>query len=184
MNVNPDHRSAAVAASLARRFDAFENRTRGVVENLSARIELLAVCWIVAITLLGSAKIAFAPVAPASLPGYAELVLVYGAIALAPVAAWRIASSAYPSDHRRRRLAFHISAIGEWKPLEPAAARQRTEYGPYGLAACLLIGMLLNVALRGFEFFLAVPAVHDHVARLQLQQYRSTSRHLRQQRSP
>ena len=150
---------AALGRLVRRRAAEMAGRSRRIVTALPAKMEMLAAGWIVAMTALAGAKIALAPVPPATPTGFAGPFLVYALIALAPVMAWRLASRAYPENAPVRRLDFHLSALGRWTPVEPHAARTRPEFGPFGLMACLLVGLLLNVPLRSLEFFLAVPAV-------------------------
>lgn len=152
---------AALRTLVRRRAAAMAGRSRRIVTALPAKMELLAAVWIMVVTALAGAKIALAPVPPANLAEFAGPFLVYALIALAPVMAWRLASRAYPENAPVRRLDFHLSALGRWTPVEPHAARTRPEFGPFGLMACLLVGLLLNVPLRSLEFFLAVPAVLD-----------------------
>jgi hypothetical protein len=46
--------------------------------------------------------------------------------------------------------------------LSPSDAAARPAFGAVGFMASLLVGMLLNVVIRTFEFFTAVPAMSYH----------------------
>lgn len=48
---------------------------------------------------------------------------------------------------------------GRWRRLRIGQVRLHPLFGPAGFMASLLIGMLLNVVLRSFEFLLAMPAL-------------------------
>ena len=57
---------------------------------------------------------------------------------------------------------FRLARYGRWRRIDTVGAHAHPAFGPFGFMASLLIGMLLNVAVRSFEFLLAVPAMNHH----------------------
>jgi hypothetical protein len=55
-------------------------------------------------------------------------------------------------------LAFY----GRWRRLDVLEARRSPVFGPAGFMASLLVGMLLNVVIRSFEFLVSMPALNGH----------------------
>ncbi|MEO0057670.1 MAG: hypothetical protein RIT17_1127, partial [Pseudomonadota bacterium] len=78
---------------------------------------------------------------------------------LAPIAGYMLARSAYGGSRAREPLMFHFAMVGKWQRITPDQASAHPLFGPFGFVASLLIGLILNVAVRSGEFFLAVPAI-------------------------
>ncbi|MXO75230.1 DUF2569 domain-containing protein [Altererythrobacter aerius] len=96
---------------------------------------------------------------PAMLPGaLAQVIAVYTAIALAPLAGYTVASRGFSGSLPQLTLRLP-PIIGRWRTLRADDARQHPLFGPAGFMASLLVGLLLNVVLRSLEFLLAIPAI-------------------------
>ena len=57
---------------------------------------------------------------------------------------------------------IRLARYGKWRPVNVLAARAHPMFGPTGMMASLLIGMLINVPVRSMEFLAAVPAMNGN----------------------
>lgn len=127
-----------------------------------ARMHTVAWLWLIAFIPAVLLKLIVAPVPARSFGDIFQLFLPYFLIAIAPVLGFVIAQSSFPRDLLHSQPRFRLALFGKWQRLGPVAARDSVHFGPVGFMASLLIGMVLNVAIRSFEFMLAVPAVNSH----------------------
>ena len=137
-------------------------RSRRLVRVLCPRMEAVIVAWLLIFGAAATVRILFALTPILSVTDFAEIFLPYALAALAPVAGYRIAMAAFPGGILPGQPGFRLALYGRWRKLAPADARAHPAFGPFGFMASLLIGMLLNVAIRSFEFLLAVPAMNHH----------------------
>lgn len=115
--------------------------------------------WMVIFTLGCLPRLLF-PVTPlAGAADFIALVVPYMLIALAPVAGYVVATGSFPRGLLSAQPAIRLSLYGRWRRLDVLEARQSPVFGPAGFIASLLIGLLLNVVVRSFEFLLAMPAM-------------------------
>lgn len=145
-----------LVARISRTFDA---KTRVLVARLRPALETAVSWWILGWFLLSAWKVSGLldeGVQPTSL---SFTLLPYLLIALAPVAALRIAEAAFPAGEPKWAPAIRLARLGRWRSVAADKARRHRLFGPVGLLASLVIGMLLNIVLRSGEFLLAVPAV-------------------------
>jgi hypothetical protein len=132
-------------------------RSRRIPPALSRLTTSLAIGWAGVFAMVAAFRVVASP--PVSRMELAEIALVYAAIALAPLAGYTLASRSYPPHVRLAPLALRLPHFGRWRALAPDEARRHPLFGPAGFMASLLIGLLLNVVLRSFEFLLAIPAI-------------------------
>ena len=155
--------SDAYFAKLATRHAArLTRRSRVMPRRLTRAGPALAAAWGLVFLAASLPRVAFSP-APVHGPAdRLALLLPYGLIALAPVAGYRLALAAFPAHLPLAQPEIRLSRYGRWRRLDLLAAHDHPEFGPAGLMASLLIGLLLNVVLRSGEFLLAMPAVNAH----------------------
>lgn len=134
-------------------------RSRKLVAFLDVRMETLIVGWIGAAVALGGLKVAFSPLPLQGMQGGLVTLLPYLLVALAPIAGYRLASGSFPRGLLSAQPLMRLCWWGSWRKLDTLAVRQNPHFGPAGLMASLIVGILLNVPLRTFEFILAVPAI-------------------------
>lgn len=163
MELALEHRFGPVMAVIRREARdyaaAWQRRSRALVGFLDVRLEAAIGVWIGMIVLLGLAKVSMAPL-PVHGPFEGLVALLpYLAIALSPVAGYRIAAGSFPRGLLSAQPAVRLCRYGAWRHVDPVAARQDPSFGPTGFMASLLVGILLNVPFRSFEFIAAVPAV-------------------------
>ena len=119
----------------------------------------VSLAWMVIFTLGCLPRLLF-PVTP--LTGAADvvaLVVPYMLIALAPVAGYLVATGSFPRGLLTAQPSIRLSQYGRWRRLDVLEARKSPVFGPAGFMASLLIGLLLNVVVRSFEFLVAMPAM-------------------------
>jgi hypothetical protein len=118
--------------------------------------------WIAVITLAGLLRTAFA-VSPINTPFQLfETLLPYVLTGLAPIAAYQIATRAFPRGSLLQQPEIRLARYGKWDDVDVLSARRHPLFGPTGMMASLLIGMLLNVPVRTLEFLAAVPAMNSN----------------------
>lgn len=144
---------------LARISRSFDSKTRVLVGKLRPGLEKAIPWWIVALLAASVVKASRALGEGPAMTDMAFTLLPYLLIAFAPVAALRLAESAFPQDAATRAPHTRIARIGRWRQVAAETARKHRLFGPVGLLASLTVGMLLNIVLRSGEFLLAVPAI-------------------------
>ena len=132
------------------------------VAALEGGMAKIMLVWTLAISLACGFRIAFA-VSPIDGPvAFIQTALPYALIAASPVAAYMLASSVFPRGSLLQQPDIRLSRYGKWQNVNCLTARQHPAFGPTGMMASLLIGMLLNVPVRSLEFLAAVPAMNGN----------------------
>ena len=147
---------------LARYFATLQRRSAAIARFFEARMGAVAVAWLVVFALACLPRV-LSPATPVE--SFGEIVLLalpYALIALAPLAGFAIAAGSFPRGLLSAQPSLHLSFYGRWKKLGVLEARSNPAFGPAGFIASLLIGLLLNVVVRSFEFLLAMPAMGGH----------------------
>ncbi len=148
-----------LALILGRWSDSLVRRTKAVAAYFDVRMEGLISAWSVLMVLAGCAKVATAPLPVKSCGDFALQLLPYLFVALSPVAGYRIAAGSFPRGLLSAQPAFRIARLGKWHRINPVDAQRSPVYGPSGLMASLMVGILLNVPVRTLEYLAAVPSV-------------------------
>ncbi len=155
-------RLAQLAVWLTRRRDVLSARSRWLVAALDVRMELLIPIWIAVFALAAIPRMVFA-LTPVRTPiDLIQIVFPYALIALAPILGYRLAAGSFPKGLVSSQPVFRIANLGNWRSVDPLSARAHPEFGPWGFMASLLIGLMLNVPVRSFEFLLSVPAMNHY----------------------
>ncbi len=129
------------------------------VAPLEDRVRALLLGWTVVVALICFARIAF-PLTPADDLLSALFLLVPHLLILAsPFFAYWTANMLFPRGVDFAQPEIRLAKLGKWRPLDALTAREHPAFGPVGMMASLLLGMLLNVPLRTAEFMAAVPAM-------------------------
>lgn len=143
-------------------FSGLIGRSALIGPFLQSRITAIGTAWIVIATLASIAKIATAPVPIHGWRDLFELALPYAAVVLAPIIGYALAASAYKSGQAHPPTAVRLAIFGKWHKLSRREAAANAVFGPAGFMASLLVGLLLNVVVRAWEFMVAIPAVNGH----------------------
>lgn len=130
-----------------------------VVDRLPHWVETIIPWWVALWMLLACGKIAMASRQVRDFPDFAGIFIPYALIGLAPLAAYRLAESAYRGGYRGIEPRWRFTLVGQWLQLDWKEARGHRLFGPAGFIASLLVGLLLNVVFRSGEFLISVPAM-------------------------
>ena len=126
---------------------------------MSRNLKAIALTWLGLVAFLALPRIFGSPTPPADLAQLAQLALPYAFIALAPIAGFFIGRNAFLGAARRRSTSYQMAQFGSWKRLSVREAIRHPSFGPVGFMASLIVGMLINIVLRTFQFSLAIPAL-------------------------
>lgn len=151
--------AAALPGFLRGHLRLLERRSRAVPRTLARNIELIALGWMGIFLLASLPVIALSPTPAHSLGDAFELFAPYVLAAIAPLCALRLAIRSFPGGVMIAPGEIHLSAYGRWRKVSVVEARANPAFGPAGFMASLLVGLLLNIGMRGFEFLVAVPAL-------------------------
>lgn len=149
-------------AAMATWSDHLYRKSVLAVAALEGSMGKIMLIWTLVISLACGLRIAFA-VSPIDGPvSFIQTALPYVLVAASPVAAYMLASNAFPRGSLLQQPGIRLSRYGKWQDVNCLTARQHPAFGPTGMMASLLIGMLLNVPVRSLEFLAAIPAMNGH----------------------
>jgi hypothetical protein len=147
------------ASSLKAYRDRLTRRSAAIPRTLERLTMALAIGWAGVFFLAACLRILasprFAPIAE----DWLGLLGPYALIALAPLAGFLLGEACFPRHARLQPRGASLSQWGRWRKLKVGEARLHPLFGPAGFLASLLIGLLLNVGIRSFEFLVAIPAL-------------------------
>lgn len=129
------------------------------VAPLEDKVRSLLLGWTIIVFLVCLMRVLF-PVAPANDFGSALLLFVPHVMIIAsPFFAYWMANALFPRGVDFTQPEIRLAAYGKWRRLDALSARDHPAFGPVGVMASLLLGMLLNVPIRTAEFMSAVPTM-------------------------
>ena len=152
-------RFAPIRDTILRYGANLRRRSEAVARFFEFRMESVALAWLAIFALACLPRLLFPVTALAGLDDVVWLVLPYALIALAPIAGFTVAAGSFPRGLLTAQPALRFARYGRWRPLDVLEARRNPVFGPAGFMASLLVGLLLNVVVRSFEFLLAMPAM-------------------------
>lgn len=132
------------------------------VAALEGGLPRIMLGWVVFVTLAGVLRTLFAVSPIDSGLSFVQTITPYILLGGAPIAAYIIADRVFPRGVLMQQPEIRLARYGKWRPVNVLAARAHPMFGPTGMMASLLIGMLLNVPVRSLEFLAAVPAMNGH----------------------
>lgn len=118
--------------------------------------------WVLFVAIGGVLRTMFALSPIDSGVSFIQTIMPYILLGAAPIAAYMLADKAFPRGALMQQPEIRLARYGNWRPVNVLAARQHPMFGPTGMMASLLIGMLLNVPVRSLEFLAAVPAMNGN----------------------
>ena len=130
------------------------------VAILEQNLPRIMLGWVAFVTLAGVLRTMFAVSPIDSGISLLQTILPYILLGAAPIVAYRIADQVFPRGALMQQPEIRLARYGKWQPVNVLSARQHPMFGPVGMMASLLIGMLLNVPVRSLEFLAAVPAMN------------------------
>lgn len=141
---------------------SLRERSAAIPRALERKIDLICLVWFGLFLLASLPRLLTSPTASHAPGDWAEIILPYVLIAAAPLCGYRLAAAAFRSVGAMTQPSIRLSFYGRWRNLDLAGARASPVFGPAGFMASLLIGFLLNVVIRSFEFLAAMPALNHH----------------------
>ncbi|MXP48330.1 DUF2569 domain-containing protein [Altererythrobacter luteolus] len=136
-------------------------QSAAVPRLLEAHLSRIFTGWAALMALLCSFKVMTSPTPPDSIITLAQLVLPYALVAAAPLAGYFLARATFPKGAETQQPQSRLALLGTWKSLDLHGARRDRAYGPSGIVATILVGLLLNILIRTAEFSVAVPALNS-----------------------
>jgi hypothetical protein len=140
-------------------------RSVAVVRSLDAEMPLILLIWVAVATIVCVMLIGL-PDAPANAVHW-SVALPYLLVVGGPVLALLLALRLFRSGALYTQPEIRLSRYGRWAQLDCIKVRRLPKFGAGGLMAALLLGILLNVPVRTFEFLVAMPAL-DNAASISL----------------
>lgn len=134
-------------------------KSRRLIGFIDARLGRLLALWVGALLTIGAVKVARAPLAVAGAQQALVQWLPYLLIALSPVAGYYLARSAFPRGRLIAQPSLRLAQVGRWERIDAVEASASPHFGPTGLLASLLLGLLMDVPVRTLEYLASVPSV-------------------------
>jgi hypothetical protein len=131
-------------------------RSAALLLSMEAGLDRLLLTWVLIAGLACAARMAAVPAATGVSLGSA---LTYVMVVVAPFASIVLALRWFVDGDRQPQPATRFALVGRWRSVAPGEARRHPLYGASGIMVSLLVGMLLNVAIRAAEFFVAIPPI-------------------------
>jgi hypothetical protein len=132
------------------------------VALLEKSLPRIVIGWVAFVTLAGVLRTIFAVSPIDSGVSFVQTITPYILLGGAPIAAYWVADQVFPRGALLQQPEIRLARYGKWRPVNVLAARAHPMFGPTGMMASLLIGMLLNVPVRSLEFLAAVPAMNGN----------------------
>ncbi len=132
------------------------------VAMLEKSLPRIMLGWVAFVALAGILRTTFAVSPINSGVSFIQTITPYILLGAAPIAAFWLADQVFPRGALMQQPEIRLARYGKWQPVNVLAARAHPMFGPTGMMASLLIGMLLNVPVRSLEFLAAVPAMNGN----------------------
>ncbi|WP_239016691.1 DUF2569 domain-containing protein [Sphingorhabdus pulchriflava] len=142
--------------------EQFHRKSVWAIASLEHGIGRLMLVWVVVAAALAALRIVFAVTPIDGAAALIQTVLPYVFVVGAPVAACLIGDALFPRGALYEQPQIRLARYGKWKAVDCLSAREHKLFGPTGMMASLVIGMMLNVPVRSLEFLAAVPAMNGH----------------------
>ena len=143
--------------------DQMRSRSAAVLLTVDNRLDRILQGWLVVAGLLAAARIAFTPerVPVAGFSTCASYLL----LVLAPFVSTLLALQWFRDGDLQDQPRTRLAIVGRWRDVSRAEAMRHPLYGSGGLMVSLLIGMMINVAIRAAEYLAAMPPMPDYAPR-------------------
>ena len=116
--------------------------------------------WFIVAVLASAVRILTSPLHSAPAIG---TLLPYLLLVIAPVVSMGLALHWFRDGDRLPQPTTRLAAIGRWRNVGREEALAHPLYGSSGIMVSLLVGMLLNVPVRGLEYLASIPALSGTV---------------------
>lgn len=135
-------------------------KSAALLLSIEASLPRLMTGWFIVAMLASVLRIALSPLqtAPAL-----ETLLPYLLLVTTPLLSMGLALHWFRDGHMLPQPTTRLAWIGRWRAVSRHEAEQHPLYGSSGIMVSLLVGMLLNVPVRGLEYLAAIPALSGTV---------------------
>jgi hypothetical protein len=143
--------------------DQMRSRSTALLLSVDDRLDRILQGWLIVAGLLSTARIALTPATSpiASFSTFTSYLL----LVLAPFASTILALQWFQNAAFDPQPRARFARVGEWRTLDRADAMRHPLYGCGGLMVSLLVGMMINVAIRAAEYLAAMPPIPDAAPR-------------------
>ncbi|HJS13066.1 DUF2569 domain-containing protein [Sphingopyxis sp.] len=135
------------------------DRSRHFVAALEDSVRRMLLGWVIVIALLSAGRILSSSLPSGGLASALMLFVPHMLVLASPFFGYWVANCLFPRGIDFTQPEIRLARFGNWRALDPVAARRHRAFGPAGMMASLLVGMLLNLPLRTAEFMAGVPAM-------------------------
>lgn len=131
-------------------------RSVALICRLEVDLPALALLWAAAAAFASGLRMSFGR----DLSGiFLPNLLSYALLVAAPIVTMFLGLRWFRKDVLHPQPGFRLSRFGQWQAVDPLRARALPLFGATGFMASLVVGILLNIPLRAFEFLTAIPAL-------------------------
>ena len=135
----------------------FKAKADAVLLTIDTRLERILAGWI---AIAGSIATLRLIAAPHNLPvTNFENISAYILLVAAPVISTLLALRWFRNGHRQAQPVTRLARAGRWTGLDRNDAEAHRLYGTGGIMVSLLVGMMINVPLRGAEYLAGMPPI-------------------------
>ncbi len=135
-------------------------KSAALLLSIESSLDRIMQYWLLLAGLAAAVRIAISPI-PAGLE--VATFAPYLLLIFAPFASMVLALRWFADGDRQPQPTMRLARVSAWRPVERSEAIRHSLYGTGGIMVSLLIGMLLNVPVRGLEYLAAMPALSGPV---------------------
>jgi hypothetical protein len=130
-------------------------KSAALLLTIDNRLDRILQAWLLVAGFAAAARIALTPHShgAAGLTTFASYML----LVVAPFASTLLALRWFENGHLQPQPATRLARVSHWRMLSPSAAERHPLYGTSGIMVSLLVGLMLNVAIRTAEYLAAMP---------------------------
>lgn len=148
---------------LDRLTDHMRSRSAALLLTVDNRLDRILQCWLVVAGLLAAARILFSS-ADVPVAGFSTCAS-YLLLVVAPFASTLLALHWFRNGELDPQPRLRLAVLGKWRAVSRAEAMSHPLYGTSGITVSLLVGIMINVAIRAAEYLAAMPPVPDAAPR-------------------
>ena len=145
--------------------DALKHRlhakSAALLLSLENRLDRIMLAWLGLAGLASALRIATSPIR-SSIPDFATFA-PYLLLIFAPAVSMVLALRWFADGEHQPQPTTRLALLGSWRSVSSDEARRHQLYGTTGIMVSLLVGMLLNIPVRGVEYLAAMPALSGTV---------------------
>lgn len=131
-------------------------RSAALICRLEVDLPALALLWVTAAAFASGLRMSLGRgVTEVFVPN----LLSYSLLVAAPMVMMFLGLRWFRKDMLQPQPRVRLCRIGRWRAVDPVTARSLPLFGATGFMASLILGILLNIPLRAFEFLTAIPAL-------------------------